>query len=91
MCNGSGIDPQHKQAHDAWRRSKPPTGEGFQLWQNTSEDSPISPVFDSLRKLADWCQDNATTFGSNRATAQQWYDMLEEDNVHHQEGNMVFL
>ena len=34
---------------------------------------------------------NATTFGSFRATAAEWREMLEKDFVHHRAGNAVFL
>lgn len=40
-CEGEGqflTDP-------AWVRYDPPEGEGWQLWENATEGSPISPVF----------------------------------------------
>jgi hypothetical protein len=64
---------------------EPPKGDGFQLWENTSEGSPVSPVFDTLDKLCEWASVNATTFAEFKATAEQWKSMLSEDFVFHKE------
>lgn len=69
----------------------PPTGDGFQLWETTSEGSPTSPVFATLDELCAWCETNATTFASETATAEKWREMLITDNVHHQNGNITFI
>ena len=69
----------------------PPSGEGYQLWETTSEGSPVSPVFDSLDVLCEWCEKYATTFGSFKASKEEWKQMLLEDFVHHREGNVIFL
>jgi len=47
VCGGDGMDPAVKEAKEAWEPTPPPTGEGWQLWETTSEGSPISPVFDT--------------------------------------------
>ena len=83
--------PEMKEAYEAWEGTEPPTGVGYQLWETTSEGSPDSPVFASLDALCEWCAENATTFGSYTATAEEWKGMLSEDFVHHQEGNAIFL
>ena len=70
---------------------EPPTGEGYQLWETTSEGSPVSPVFASLDELCEWCEENATTFASFKATKEQWKEMLLNDFVCHKEGNVVFM
>lgn len=69
----------------------PPTGEGYQLWETTSEGSPSSPVFASLDDLCEWCEKNATTFGSYTATKEEWKQMLTENFVYHKKGGVVFL
>lgn len=94
FCDGEGTlwpTPKIKQQSEDWTPEEPPTGEGFQLWQTTSEGSPVSPVFDSLDALCEWCSSNATTFGSFTASAEEWRQMLEADFVHAAEGNMIFL
>ncbi len=69
----------------------PPVGDGFQLWETTSEGSPVSPVFKTLDELCEWCEENATTFGSMKATKEQWRQMLDSDFVHAQCGNAIFI
>jgi hypothetical protein len=36
---------------DAWERTDPPTGPGWQLWETVSEGSPVTPVFSSADGL----------------------------------------
>jgi len=69
----------------------PPKGEGYQLWETTSEGSPTSPVFATLDELCEWCEDNATTSGSFKASKEQWKSMLEAEFVYHKQGNFIFL
>lgn len=93
-CKGSGVlwpSPELRQKHARWRETKPPKGEGYQLWENCSEGSPVSPVFVTLDELCVWCETGATTFGSSTATAEQWRTMFDADFVCHKEGNNVFM
>ena len=93
-CDGTGERwecEQERLDYEAWQRYDPPTGDGYQLWETTSEGSPVSPVFESLEDLCSWCADNATTFGSNKATWLQWFEMLSDGLVYHKEGNAVFI
>jgi hypothetical protein len=69
----------------------PPTGEGYQLWETTTEGSPVSPVFATLDGLCEWCETNATTFADYKATKEQWKEMLEADFVHARSGNAIFI
>lgn len=94
VCNGEGVtwaSEEHKQKHDAWEPTEPPKGDGYQLWQTTSEGSPISPVFDTLEALCAYAAEHCSTFGDNTATAEQWKEMLDDGFVHHREGNTIFL
>jgi hypothetical protein len=69
----------------------PPKGKGYQLWETTSEGSPVSPVFTTIDKLAAWCEKNATTFGPCKATKAEWKKMLSKNDVGHKEGNVTFV
>lgn len=69
----------------------PPSGDGYQLWETTSEGSPISPVFETLDDLCEWCENNATTFADFKATKDEWQKMLDENFVFHQEGQVVYI
>lgn len=90
-CNGSGIDPEIKDQYEAWQDYHPPGGEGFQLWETTSEGSPDSPVFETMEALCKWAEANATTFAHHRATKEQWMQMLSDEFVYHQQGNAIFI
>ncbi len=90
-CKGEAIDPEVKEKYEAWERYDPMLGVGYQLWETTSEGSPISPVFPSLEELCEYSAENCGTFGSNRATAEEWKDMLSDGFVHHTQGNMTFI
>lgn len=77
ICKGDGIDPAFKERYEAWEREDPPAGEGWQMWETTSEGSPISPVFASPEELARWLADNkASTFGRMTADYETWLKMI---------------
>ena len=51
---------------------------GWQMWETTSEGSPISPVCKTPEALATWLADNgASAFGRETATRQQWLRMIQ--------------
>ena len=83
--------PEIEAAYKAWTKTEPPAGEGYQLWSTTTEGSPMSPVFATIEALCEWCADNATTFGSARASVDEWRSMLDAGFVFHRQGNMVFM
>lgn len=62
-CNGQGdiATAEQRAAHEAWKSSEPPAGDGWQLWETVSEGSPISPVFAQATDLADWMTRNDCT------------------------------
>lgn len=70
---------------------EPPKGKGYQLWEDVSEGSPISPVFKTLDELCAWAEKNATTFASFKATKEEWKKMLSDEFVYHKEGNTMFI
>jgi hypothetical protein len=80
-CEGHAYHPDDVEAQESFEPTEPPTGDGWQLWETTSEGSPVSPVFASAEELAAWCADNATLFGSVRATYDDWLAMFREDMV----------
>ena len=79
-CNGDGIiwfSDEIKELAYNWERVDPPSGEGFQMWENTSEGSPQSPVFETFDELCDWCTENCSIFGtSNFVTKEEWVKCL---------------
>ncbi len=93
-CHGDGqlwYSEEVKQMNAVWGKSEPPVGDGYQLWEDTSEGSPQSPVFATLEELSEWCAENAFTFADYRATKEEWMQMLGNGFVYHQEGNIMFI
>lgn len=82
MCKGNGHvweSKSAKKAYENWESEEPPTGEGWQMWETTSEGSPISPVCETPQLLSRWLVDNnASAFGGNGATYDQWLGMIHE-------------
>lgn len=58
--------PGQRDEAEAWERTEPPAGEGWQLWETVSEGSPISPVFASAEELAQWMTTPASAWGVSR-------------------------
>ena len=93
-CEGTGLvwqTDELKRLHEEWERIEPPTGDGYQLWETTSEGSPKSPVCATFEELCEWCAENATTFAHFKATKEEWMKMFDDDFVCHQEGNVIML
>jgi hypothetical protein len=82
-CSGDGyyfVNDEIKKLHEKWEDFEPPTGNGFQMWETTSEGSPMSPVFETREELAQWLVDNnASSFASQTATYEQWLNMIEQE------------
>jgi len=77
-CNGEGIDPSNKEKYEAWEKYEPPKGNGWQMWETTSEGSPMSPVFKTPEELAKWLTDNnASTFGHSITDYDTWLNMIK--------------
>lgn len=85
--NPPDVDYYHKKKYSEEELTH------IQLYQTTSEGTPLSPVFpkEDFDKLCEWAADNATTFASFKATKEQWKQMLSEGFVYATEGNTVFL
>ena len=78
-CEGHGEDPLTRAASEAWTRTAPPSGDGWQMWETTSEGSPMSPVFATPEELARWLADTgASAFGRQGATYEEWLGMCRE-------------
>ena len=56
----------------------PPKGEWYQVWETTSEGSPISPAFETPEELAEWLEVNkASSFGSSACSYDQWLEFIK--------------
>lgn len=78
-CDGHGsveAYPGQRADADAWEPTGPPTGDGWQLWETTSEGSPISPVFATPEDLARWLgtPEGGSAVGFGRSCTPMPYD-----------------
>lgn len=85
-CKGFGsverYEGQRAEA-EAWVPTDPPEGDGWQMWETTSEGSPASPVFATAEELADWCVNGATVFGNTRASRDEWLRIITGEDFAH--------
>jgi len=56
---------------------EPPEGDGWQLWQDVSEGSPVSPVFKTPLQLARWLAKHDTSI-HNTGDYQDWLAMIKD-------------
>lgn len=86
-CKGMGVleaYPGQRAEADAWEPTEPPTGEGWQMWETTSEGSPTSPVFATAEELAEWCATGATVFGTDHyAGRDEWLRIITGEDFAH--------
>lgn len=52
-CGGDGLTSEGRAIVEAWERTPPPEGPGWQVWETVSEGSPITPVFETPEALID--------------------------------------
>lgn len=81
-CDGDNVDWQHpraKEDYENWVKYEPPSGEGFQLWETTSPGSPITPVFETLELLCEYCEEyDVSSFGKDTLTKEEWLEVLKQ-------------
>jgi hypothetical protein len=85
-CKGHGTTEKYEGQRaeaEAWEPTEPPIGDGWQMWETTSEGSPTSPVFATAEELAEWCEGNATVFADHRATSAEWLAIITGDDFAH--------
>jgi hypothetical protein len=84
-CKGHGIKSGVLKKYNGWKDYEPPKGEGYQLWETTSEGSPISPVFKTIEELCDYAATKCSVFGDSYASPLEWRKMLDEGFVYKEE------
>jgi hypothetical protein len=88
-CDGYGSAekyPGQRAEAEAWQPTDPPEGDGWQMWQTTSEGSPVSPVFPTAEELATWLADTqASMFGQQSASREQWLAIITGEDFAHVE------
>lgn len=80
-CKGTGswwADPEQKKKCDEWKEYEPPTGPGWQIWDNIGMGSPVTPVFATPGELATYCAEY-NTFDSRLSREQILRILRDED------------
>lgn len=83
ICAGHGTiatDAERAKAEE-WEPTEPPEGEGYQLWNTTTEGHPMTPVFATLDELCAHAAEHCSTFGYDKASAEGWKHMLTDGIV----------
>lgn len=89
LCRGTGKNSKGKRCPDCYGEGKscpkiePPKGwndneNGFQIWENVSEGSPVSPVFLKPEDLAKWMVENDTSV-TKGTSYEAWLRMIKEE------------
>jgi len=93
-CDGEGMfwfSDEIRDLYEKFSPVDPPSGEGFQMWENTSEGSPCSPVFKTFDELCEWCADNASIFGTKDfVSKEEWAKALGDGFYTLNNGNIIF-
>lgn len=80
-CKGEGTiwrTPEDEVNAEKWEPTDPPSGNWYQVWETTSEGSPISPAFETPEELARWLADNgASSFGGQTETYETWLEFIK--------------
>jgi hypothetical protein len=85
-CDGNGDIARwtgQREEAEAWEPIEPPAGDGWQMWETTSEGSPTSPVFATPEELAEWCATGTTVFGNSQADAAEWLRIITGEDFAH--------
>lgn len=81
-CHGEAVlflNEEIKRLHEEFEWVEPPTGEGYQIWEDTSEGSPITPVFKTAEELAEYCErEGVSWFGSYTAKKENWLRLIKK-------------
>lgn len=54
----------------------PPGGDGYQVWEFTTEGSPMSPVFADLGELCEWCEEHPSEMWGRTRGRAEWLRFL---------------
>lgn len=84
-CGHGSVErwPGQRAEAESWEPIQPPTGEGWQMWETTSEGSPSSPVFETPEALADYCATHVSVFGRSMAPRDQWLSIITGEDFAH--------
>jgi hypothetical protein len=77
-CRGECVtyrSAAHRRSVEGWKPRELPEGDGYALWFTVTEGSPVSPVFETPKALADWLAVNH--YSDGRFASWQWLKLIE--------------
>lgn len=64
------------------QRYDPPTGDGWQIWETTTEGSPITNVCETPEELAQWATDHRVSiFAEDTMSADEWLNFIRANEA----------
>ncbi len=79
FADWSGERPHHGEFMPSWPEEQ---RTHLQMYETTTEGTPISPVMPDAESLATWLYENrASTFGNDTATREQWLRMIKRGDT----------
>ncbi|MDD4972322.1 MAG: hypothetical protein PHT07_23075 [Paludibacter sp.] len=74
-----GVRPEKSEYMPSWKDSE---RTHYQMYETTSEGTPISPVMKSPEELARWLADNkASAFGDMTASYEEWFCTIKRGSA----------
>jgi len=79
-CEGDGSrwpDKASEERYNNWKRTDPPIGDAYQMWETVSDGSPISPPFLLPAQLARWMAEKSSRNHYNHSK-EDWLRFITE-------------
>lgn len=70
-CQGEGSiyqNEEQRKEYDEWKKTEPPSGDWWQVWETVSEGSPVTPAFATKAELVDYL----TEYGDRQSKCSAW-------------------
>ena len=74
LCRGEGEYQLRVEPYKGYGEES-----GYQVWQDTTEGGPVSPVFESPKDLATWMVENDDSITKD-TTYEQWLKFIETES-----------
>lgn len=86
----SGEKPMESDFMPQWPESEKTH---IQLYETTSEGTPVSPVYpaENIDALCEYAAKYVSTFADMKTTKENWKKMLSDGLVYTQSGNVTFI
>lgn len=73
-CGGESYlfrDEEHRAAYEGWTKTPVPVGEWWQVWENVTDGSPVTPAFATAEELADHLMEHGDAWSDGKRWSAQ--------------------